>query len=112
MKGKQEPEGDSVSSSNVDALITEVYELLLDSLEEKLRNEAPSAVRWFERVRYPVEYFSLHPEVWPRTLGSFDAVERKVLSGLFDVQLGLDSVRFLSQQALTATDRRHFHYGD
>lgn len=103
------PEGDSVYSSNVDAVITGIYELLIDSLEEKLRSDAPSAVRWFERLTHPVEYFSAHPGVWPRKLGSFDAAEREILSGLFDVRLGLDSVRYLSEQALEADDLRQFH---
>ena len=93
-----------------DAKITVLYELLLDRLEEKLRQEASSAVRWFEHLgEGALEYFERHPRVWPRKLASFDAEEREILSCLFDVRVGLDSVRSTSEQSLAAADLRQFH---
>ena len=93
-----------------DAKIADLYGLLLDRLSKKLRREAPPAVEWFERLGNGAqEYHQRHPDVWPRTLGSFDAPERTILSGLFDVRVGLDSVRSMSEQSLAATDLHQFH---
>lgn len=97
-------------AGSCDSTIVGLHELLLDRLEMKLRSDAPSAVRWFEGIGDGrAEYAWRHPDVWPRFLTSFDAPERKILSGLFDVRLGLDSLRFQSELALAATDMREFH---
>ena len=91
-----------------DANIAALYDILLGRLEERLRSDAPAAVHWFERMEEPkaAEYFGRHPDVWVRRLGSFEASERETLSAVFDIDFGLDLIRFLSDQALAAEDRR------
>ena len=91
-----------------DTNIATLYGILLGRLEERLRNDAPTAVQWFERMegKSAAEYFLRHPEVWKRRLRSFEASEREMLSAVFDIDFGLDLIRFLSDQALTAKDRR------
>lgn len=91
-----------------DANIATLYDILLGRLEERLRNDAPAAVQWFERMeeKSAAEYFVRHPDVWERNLRSFEASEREMLSAVFDIDFGLDLIRFLSDQALSAKDRR------
>ena len=91
-----------------DANIATLYDILLGRLEERLRNDAPAAVQWFERMeeKSAAEYFVRHPEVWKRKLRSFETSEREMLSAVFDIDFGLDLIRFLSDQALSAKDRR------
>ena len=99
------------SVDDADIAITGLYDLLLRRLEHELRAEAPNAIAWIERLAEgnPTEYFEQHPDVWPRTLRSFDAKERRLLSALLDVQFGLDSVRFYSERSLAATNHREIH---
>ncbi len=88
-----------------------LYELFLAILERKLKVEASEAVRWIDQLAEgdPTDFLQRHPSVWPRVLGAFDANERRLLSGLLDVQLGLDAVRYYSGRALVATDLRELY---
>ena len=94
-------------TNDPDATIATLYEVLFRRLEHQLRNMAPSAVKWADRLQSgAVVYLQRYPRVWPRVLGGFEAPETEILTSLYDVEVGLDSVRFYSDQALTAPDLR------
>ena len=96
------------SSPNPDVVIRDLFEVLLDRLKDKIVAEVPLAISWIERLAKgdPVVYLTQHPDVWVRHFRSFDPNERELLTGLLDLSIGLESVRFMSEKSMTATDLR------